>query len=480
MEQNYAYSSWIFTRALSLIYLVAFLSLIPQARGLWGSQGVLPIRPFMKNVEQNLDSQRLWQVPSVFWLSTSDDFIFGAAVTGAVFAGAALLGFAQGWCLFMCFAFYLSFCSSGQEFMAFQWDSLLLEVGFLALFTVPWNFDFALTVAAEPHWFVRGMFYFILFKLMFLSGVVKLMSGDEAWRDFSAMSYHYWTQPLPNPIAPFAHALPDWVHQISTGVTFAVELILPFFMLWPRARAWVAGGFFILSLMILLTGNYAFFNWLTIALCIWLVPDTVWYSVVERLPFTLHAIPAAMFPHPVISAVMGVLALLSVVWCVQLWLPEEVLEYLQPPLRLGQIFHVSNSYGLFATMTKTRPEIVIEGSADGQEWKEYEFKFKAGPLFRRPPLVAPHQPRLDWQLWFAALGSAGNNPWVQTLMLRIAEKSPDVLEFFSSNPFPDVPPKFLRARLYNYEFTSPEEILESDQWWKRTFVREYTPVFTHP
>ncbi len=480
MEQTFAYSSWFFTRALSLVYVIAFLTLVPQARGLWGKQGILPIAPLMKSLAAHHGAKELWQVPSVFWLSSSDDFIFGAAITGAVFAVAAFLGFAQGWCLLMCFVLYLSFCSSGQDFMAFQWDALLLELGFLALFVVPWNFDFSLGRAVEPHWFVRAMFYLVLFKLMFLSGVLKLMSGDESWRDLTALRYHYWTQPLPNPVSPFMHSLPEWFHQISTALTFAVELLLPFFIFWPRARVWAATGFIVLSLSILLTGNYAFFNWLTLALCLWLIPDSYWHSLMERMPFTLETIPAAMFPHPVISGVMGALALYTVVWCTRFWLPEAVLGMFNTPLQISQIFHISNSYGLFANMTKSRPEIVIEGSHDGQEWKEYEFKYKPGPLYRMPPLVAPYQPRLDWQMWFAALGPAQNSPWVQTLLARLGENSSDVLDFFSSNPFAAGPPEFVRARLYTYEFSTPEDIVESEQWWKRTLVGEFLPVTRRP
>jgi hypothetical protein len=477
MEQTYALSAWLFTRALSLVYLVAFLSLLIQAKGLWGSHGVMPMAPFLKAVEQNMGGDAYWQVPSFFWLSSSDDMLFGAALTGALAAAGAFLGIAQGWSLLLCWILYLSYCSSGQEFMSFQWDALLCEVGFLALFAVPWNFDFTFTLAREPHWLVRGMFYFVLFKLMFLSGVVKLLSGDESWRDLSALSYHYWTQPLPNPVSPFMNALPLWAHQASTALTFLIELVAPFFMLWPRARAWVALVFALLSGLILLTGNYTFFNWLTLALCVWLVPDGFWSRII---PFSLQTQVAPMFPHPVIVGTMTVLAALSLVWCARFWLPESVLGALTPVMNISQIFHISSPYGLFANMTKTRPEIVIEGSADGNEWKEYEFKYKPGALNRPPPVVAPYQPRLDWQMWFAALGTFRDNPWVGTLLLRLFENSPDVTEFFSVNPFAGKPPQYLRARLYEYEFTDLGEIFESGKWWKRELKGEYVPIVTKP
>jgi hypothetical protein len=477
VEQSYAYAAWFFIRALCLIYIVAFVSLAVQGRGLWGSQGLLPIATHMQEAEKVLGSDRIWQMPSVFWLSSSDDFIFGAAVTGAACAGLALVGFAQGWCLLACFVLYLGFCQSGQAFMQFQWDSLLLELGFLALFAVPWNLDFSLHVAKEPHAFVRGLFYIVLFKLMFLSGVVKLLSGDEAWRDLTALKYHYWTQPLPNPVSAFMNALPRELQQVSTGFAFIVELLLPFFIFWRVTRIWAAAGFISLTLLILVSGNFAFFNWLTLALCFWLIPDRVWEYVVDLLPFKLQHVSAQMFPHPIVSVVMGMMAVLSLLWCMRPFLIDEALDFIAPILNVAQNYRVSNSYGLFAVMTKSRPEIVIEGSADGQSWKEYVFKYKPGPLDRSPPMVAPYQPRLDWQLWFAAMGSVRSNPWVETLMQRLFEGSAPVLQFFSENPFPDHPPKFLRAKVYNYEFVSVDEILNNDLWWTRKFDHDYTPTY---
>ena len=240
MAPSYALSAWFFTRALSVIYFVAFVSLAVQASGLWSSKGILPIRGYLQAVEKQIGSQAeaVWQLPTVFWLDSTDQSIQTAAMIGATCAALAFIGFAQGWMLLVCFGLYLSFVTAGQEFMSFQWDALLIEVGFVALFAVAWNFKLQFLHALEPHWSARYMFYIVLFKLMFLSGVVKLISGDETWRDLSALSYHYWTQPLPNPLAPFMHSLPLFVHQASTVMTFIIELGAPFLMFWPRARVW--------------------------------------------------------------------------------------------------------------------------------------------------------------------------------------------------------------------------------------------------
>lgn len=480
MATSYALSAWIFTRLIALVYCVAFVSIAVQARGLWGAKGILPAGGYLEAVEMQTDSSRYWQLPSLFWLDHSDSLIVAGAWLGAACALLAFCGIAQGWMFLFCFALYLSYVNMGQDFMSFQWDALLLEVGFLTLFVAPWSFGFDFFTAHEPHWSVRAMFYVVLFKLMFLSGVVKILSGDESWRDMSAMSFHYWTQPLPNPISPFMHALPLWFHKIETALTFVIELALPFLILFSRTRPFAALGFLLLSLLIFVTGNYTFFNLLTIVLCVWLIPDNWWEPLIDAMPFRLGENPAAMFAHPAPSVAMIALALCSLYWCTRFWIGEQANAKLWPVVKAIQAFHISNPYGLFATMTKSRPEIIFEGSRDGAEWKEYDLIYKPGNLYHSPPIVAPHQPRLDWQLWFAALGSFQQNYWVQNFMVRMMENSPDVMSFFSLNPFEEEPPRFLRARLYNYEFASPSEITGEGKWWKRTLLGDYSPVMKRP
>lgn len=480
MSPTYALSSWFFARALGLIYVVAFVSLAVQAKGLWGERGILPIGGLFKAVEKETSVERYVHFPSLFWFDSSDKVIVGAAWVGAVAALLAVFGFAQGWMFLFCFLIYLSFVTAGQEFMGFQWDALLCEVGFLALFAVSWNFSWQLTTVTEPHPWLRYVFYLVLFKLMFLSGVVKLLSGDQSWRDMTAMTYHYWTQPLPNPLSPFMHALPNWFHKIETAMTFVIELALPFLIFWPRARAWAAVGFAALSVLILLTGNYTFFNWLTLALCIWLLNDDFWEVLARFLPFHIHTQAPPNYLPWLEMGLLGALTILSVIFSTRWLFPDSWNYTLSPLLRYAQTFHISNSYGLFANMTKDRPEIIIEGSDDGVQWKEYEFRFKPGGLYRRSPQVAPHQPRLDWQMWFAALGRFEQNRWLQSLFLRVFENQPEVMQFFVWNPFENRAPRFLRARLYQYEFESPEEILENGKWWKRELINEYSPTFKNP
>lgn len=476
--ESYAIASWIFLRGISIVYLIAFATLLNQALGLWGSQGILPASQFLSAVQSALGAKGYWYVPTVFWFKSSDAALLAVLWLGILASLLALLGVAQGWMLAACFVFYLSYVAVGEDFLSFQWDALLLEVGFLALFMAPWNFRIAPFEAFEPHWLVRWTLWMVLFKLMFSSGLVKLLSGDPTWRNFTALTYHYWTQPIPNALAPFIHALPEWVHRVSTAIMFVIELGLPFLIFIPRLRLVAAAGFAFLMVLILITGNYAFFNWLTLVMIVLLLPDAYWAKLLDYLPWKLEVIAVASPQWMIwpLAAVMSTLMLLSVFWCVRWWLPDFVHNVFSPVVRVTATLRLSSSYGLFANMTKSRPEIVIEGSDDGEQWREYEFSYKAGNINARPPLIAPYQPRLDWQMWFAALGSFQDTRWLRNLMVRLMENSSDVTGLLQRNPFPNHPPKYLRAQLYMYEFTRPGQILKNGVWWERKHLTQFSPT----
>jgi hypothetical protein len=473
VESSFAHTAWVFSRAISLIYAIAFLSIIVQARGLWGSTGILPISHYADLATNQLGLSRFYVLPSFFYITAADWAIVGFAVLGTVAAALAFFGFAQGWMLLLCYLLYLSYVSMGQDFLSFQWDVLLLEVGFLALFVVPWRFGFFPWLAVEPHQMVIWIFYLVIFKLMLLSGLAKIWSGDESWRNFTALTYHYWTQPIPNFIAAFLHGVPVGCQKISTVIMFLIELVFPFLILAAPVRFIAGLGFIFLNVMIILSGNFAFFNWLTIALSLWLLPNS-WFHSLKFLP-TLEI--TANAPSLVVMPVMLYLAVASLFWLTRHYLPPAMENMLRPLVRATASFSLSNSYGLFASMTKDRLEIVIEGSDDGIDWQEYEFKYKPGDVKRMPPWMAPHQPRLDWQMWFAALGRYEDSPWLDHFMAAVQSGSPEVLALLNRNPFPKKPPQFLRAQLYRYEFLSPSQIIHGDGWWKRTFVGNFSPVF---
>jgi Lipase maturation factor len=307
---------------------------------------------------------------------------------------------------------------------------------------------------------------------------VKLLSGDPAWRDLTALEYHFWTQPLPTPVAWYAAQLPPWLLIGGTAATLAVEFGTVFLIFLPRRlRAVAACCVLLLQSLILLTGNYNFFNLLTMLLCVFLFDDAALRRVV---PQRLDSRAQRRLPHPVRTATVIAMALAFIVVPVgvnRIWrtLTSTDLPVLGTLTQAVSPLLIVNSYGLFAVMTTTRPEIVIEGSADGKDWREYVFRYKPGPLSRPALWNIPHQPRLDWQMWFAALGSLRDNPWMVSLMWRLLEGSPSVLALLDFNPFADGPPKYVRAQLYDYRFADRRTHALTGQWWVRRPEGVYFP-----
>ena len=461
-------TSWLFLRAIGLIYLTAFVSFGVQALGLIGSHGILPLTEFTDAVRSQLGSASFGQVPMVFWLDQSDFAIQAACWAGAALSLLLVLDVIPRLSLFFLYALYLSLFYAGQEFMGFQWDLLLLETGFLALL---------LSMATKPGiWLLR----WLLFRFMFLSGAVKLLSGDPTWANLSALSYYFQTEPLPTPLAWYAHHLPHSVLIGLTAATLFIEVVVPFLIFFPRRLRFVAAfGILLLQVVILLTGNYAFFNLLTMALCLLLFDDAALRRVLPNsVSRFVQSYVRDIRPRKIVSISVGAFALVIVfTGLVQL---NAVLNRRISPLGawvLGEIapLRIVNTYGLFAVMTTTLPEIIVEGSDDGVHWREYEFKYKPGDVMRRPRWNAPHQPRLDWQMWFAALGTASENPWFSRFMQRLLENSPDVTALLESNPFPRKPPLYVRALLYDYRYSTPAEKRATGAWWVRQPEGIYYP-----
>ncbi len=473
---SYRTSADLFLRALAVIYLIAFLSFWVQAHGLIGTRGILPIGESIRLAAENGHPLRY---PTLFWFDQSDMFLHFLCGAGALLALGAALVPASGLVLLLLWMAYLSIVTAGGPFLSFQWDVLLLEAGLLAVFLAPWKLP-ARRGAIVPARLVAWLYRWLLFRFMFASGVVKLTSGDATWRDLSALTYHHQTQPLPNPLAWYAHHLPEGVHVVSAAAMFFVELVAPFFIFAPRrlrtaACVMLAG----LQFGIALTGNYTYFNLLAAVLCLWLIDDVSWpkrlrtlfsgsepgHRTIQRIQ-RLAAVPLAVF-----------VVILSLVYLCSFSLR------LKPPWphalvalnRAVAPYHIVNNYGLFQVMTTRRPEIILEGSRDGKTWLPYEFRYKPGAPARRPPVVAPHQPRLDWQMWFAALGHYRQSPWFVHLCLRLLEGSPAVADLLARNPFPNSPPRYLRAQLYDYRFTTPDEKSRTGEWWKRTYLKTYLP-----
>ena len=475
---SYRISSHLFLRFLGLIYCAAFLSLGAQVLGLIGSHGILPASDFLDLVRAHAGANRYLLMPTVFWLNSGDAALRWACMIGAVVSLFAAAGVVS-WPVFaLLWGLYLSLTTVGQDFLWYQWDSLLLEAGFLAIWLAPTVPTARPDRGPEPFRPARWLLLWLLFRLMFLSGLAKWLSGDPTWHNLTALDFHFHTQPLPTWIAWHADHLSEGFHRFCTASVLAIEIAVPVLIFGPRrARLFACGAFAVLQICILLTGNYCFFNYLALALCLPLIDDQTypasWRSHLSS-PSPAWSWRRRLF-IPVGLAILlatGTQVGAVILKARRIPRPLETLEsWLEP-------FRIANPYGLFAVMTVTRPEIIVEGSDDGVKWQEYDFKYKPGELYQRPEFVAPHQPRLDWQMWFAALGTYRENEWFIRFCARLLQGSPPVLDLLAYNPFPGRPPRYVRAVVYEYRFTTPEERQKTRQWWMREPQGLYCPVLS--
>jgi lipase maturation factor 1 len=532
----HALSRALYLRALGAIYLIATLSWWVQAPGLVGSDGLLPMDAFLSAAKSSLQSQDrgLWtSVPTLFWLGAGDVMLHLVCGCGALFALLVVFGFFTGPSLLIAWFCYLSLVGTGGVFMSFQWDILLLEAGALGVLFSPWR-AVRIQLRRPPPLFLPERWalflqWMLAAKLMFQSGWVKLAwaspANPEWWPDGTAMTFHYFTQPLPNALAWWMHQAPPGFHVFSLWPMYIAELLCPLLVIFGnRARLVSAAGFSLLMLLVLLTGNYTYFNLLSMVLCIPLVADRWWEPASSRvrswvrlrqkkktssteLPQPASRLsPCSPYAHLALrcwrAPAILILGLLTV--CVVMRdfyrasqsvrdpaLPWSHIQKDHTPtwgadlLRATQSFHLVNGYGLFRTMTTSRPEIVLEGSADGIEWQEYVLAWKPGPLDVRPRQIAPHQPRLAWQCWFAALEwrynpQSWNAPWFSALVIKLLNNDYAALQYFDHNPFPNAPPRYLRAQLYLYEFTTPAQRRETGHWWTRSAAGMYLPIVSLP
>jgi len=464
--ERYELVSWLFLRLLGGIYVIAFASLAVQIQGLVGERGILPAGEYLDAARQGWGISAYWRMPTLFWLNANDAALFAATGLGILLGLLVVFGIWTRAALVGLFVLYLSCVYAGQVFMSYQWDLLLLESGFLAIF---------LTAGSR---IVVWLYRWLIFRYLFMSGIVKAVSAQPTWHDLTALKYHFMSQPLPTPLAWYAAQLPPWMLAFGTAATLVIELVLVFLIFLPRRlRAFSAWCILVFQALIMLTGNYGFFNLLTIALCVFLFDDA---AIRQAIPQKLSQWIQNRAPQPGRAATACALALTLLVVPVGADRIVQALGLPKLPVVNGMTEAISpwlivNDYGPFATTTMNRPEIIVEGSDDGQSWREYEFRYKPGPIDRRPLWNIPHQPRLDWQMWFAAYGSFAQNPWFGRLLRRLLEGSAPVLALLGPNPFPDHPPKRVRALLYDYRFADPAMHAETGQWWIRRQEGLYFP-----
>ena len=470
---SYALTRFLVLRLLGVVYLVAFLVAARQAVPLIGHDGLLPADHFLDGIRRFADSPpaAFLEVPTLFWLGVSDPTFVVAAWIGVALSAAVVLGATNAILQVALWALYLSFEQVGQLFWGYGWEIQLCETGFLAIFLCG-----ALSVrpfaSAGPPVAVMWLLRWLIVRIMLGAAAIKLR-GDPCWRDFSCLTFHYETQPIPNPLSWWLHAQPAWFHATGVAFNHLVELVAPFLVIGPRGLRLVAGSLFVaFQLILIASGNLSFLNWLTIVPALacfddravaWLFPRRFRERAATGVPLSKLHLGAAL-------AVAVVVGLLSVNPVANLLSPAQAMNRSYDPL------HLVNTYGAFGAVGKMRPEIVIEGTSDATigpatRWREYEFPCKPGDVARRPCWVSPYHYRLDWQLWFAAMSSIEYEPWLVRYVARLLQGDAEAKRLLAIDPFPDEPPRFIRILLYRYRFTRPSE--ETRNWWQRTLLGEY-------
>ena len=465
---DYWFARLAFQRGLAVIYLIAFAAALRQFRPLLGERGLLPVPAFTARVPFR-------SAPSLFAVHYSDRFF--AAVTGGAAVLAAALAAGLGdlvplWDSMLLWAgpwaVQVSLVNVGQTWYGFGWETLLAESGFLAIFLG--------NARTAPPVLVLWLVRWLIFRVEFGAGLIK-MRGDRCWRDLTCLRYHHETQPMPGPLSWFFHHLPGPLHRAEALANHAAQLVVPFALFAPQPVASVAAAIIIVTqLWLVLSGNFAWLNWLTIVLAA-SVPDDAAAARVLPLPAAPQfAAPPGWYEGIVVAVTAGV-AVLSYRPARNLLSRDQLMNHSFDPLRLV------STYGAFGGISRRRYEVIIEGTSDrritpGTQWRAYEFKGKPGDPRRRPRQFAPYHLRLDWMMWFAALSPRYADPWLIPLLHRLAAGDRAVLALLRSNPFPDAPPVFVRARLYRYRYTTWRELRETGAWWQRSAVRDYVRPVT--
>jgi hypothetical protein len=459
---SYSIATHLFVRLLGLIYLFAYFPFLFQIKGLIGANGIRPVASYLKAIQARTGPMRYFYVPTLLWFNTSNSALFLLIGCGMLFASLLLLDIYPALMLILLYLIHLSLTSAGQEFLSFGWETFLMEITLGGFFTI----------ATEPlntfGWIGLNV---LLLRIYLQAGVSKLFSHDPNWRNLTAIWYHYLSQPLPNTLAWYFHKLPMGFHKASTCSMFFAELIVPLAIFSPaEVRLGVFLLFVGLQFFIWFTGNFSYLNHMTVVFCLILLHN--------RYLGALEGIVPAHEPSELLWRILisiGAIAFLGLqlICLIHTFYParlfRRILSWVSP-------CHIAYPHGIFAIMTTKRYEIIVEGSDDGEQWREYQFFYKPGDLAWRPRRISPYQPRIDWQAWFLPFDNFEEQHWFQAFLGKILQGSPEVLKLLKFNPFPEKPPQFVRALMYDYEYTSFEERAKTGHWWKRTLIGEYAPA----
>jgi len=478
---TYWLTRFLILRLLGAIYGIAFLAAINQIIPLIGANGILPLGLFLRRVSEALGSTSagFFRLPSVFWFGHSDGMLLTSAWIGFILSCIVLAGYANAILLAVLWFLYMSFVHVGQDWYGYGWEIQLLETGFLAIFLCP-LLDMRPFPKYAPPLLVIGLFRWLIFRIMVGAGLIKIR-GDEVWRNGTALYYHFETQPLPGPLTRWFHFLPRFILKAGVWYNFLAELVAPWFVFWPRVGRHIAGIVIVgLQIILIFSGNLSFLNWLTIVPTLACFDDGFWS---KWLPARLvkRAESAAAVAEPSKSMTIAswtitfVIGLLSIQPVINMLSPRQIMNTSFDPIDLV------NTYGAFGSVGRERLNVVFEGTMDevpddSAAWKAYPYKALPVELDEQPPQIAPYQLRLDWQMWFAAMSTPDEYPWTVNLISKLLHNDPDAIELFDDNPFPDKPPRFIRAVLYRYRFAEPGN--SEGLWWKRERVGDWLPAMS--
>jgi hypothetical protein len=459
---------FLFLRSLGFIYCVAFLVFLNQWEALLGSQGLSPASHFLHSMS---NQKSFWDLPSIFWFNSSDSFLFWSGCIGFIISILVSLGLTNAIAMFLLWAIYMSIIHVGQQFYSFGWETMLLETGFLAIFLCPvfsWK-PFSKNTPPSPAIFI--LILWLLFRNMFGAGLIKLR-GDDVWKDLTALTYHFETQPIPNSFSWFFHHLPLPILKLGVLINHVVELIVPFFLFGPRLfRHSAAFIILIFQMTLILSGNLSWLNWLTIVQCIPAFDDQRFYFFKKLSFFNTFSI----YRYTNINLISHII-LYIVISCLSV---SPIKNLVNPKQKMNASFnslHLVNTYGAFGSVGKVRYQLVFFGTTDSiiseqTQWIPYQFKGQPSILNQIPPFFSPYHYRLDWQLWFAAMSDYRYHPWLVHFIYKLLHNDPKTLSLIKANPFLKRPPTFIKVDRYHYEFT--ESI--SQGWWKRSFLNTYLP-----
>jgi hypothetical protein len=476
---DYWLTRFVILRLLGFVYAIAFLIAAHQLLPLIGQHGLTPANNFLVSIQSQLGSRSegMFRLPTLFWLGISDQGLSIFSWVGFCLSLVVLAGYANAIILTVLWMMYMSIVHIGQIWYGYGWEIQLLETGFLAIFLCP-LLDGRPFPSCRPPLLVLWLFRWLGFRIMVGAALIKLR-GDPCWSDLTCLYYHYETQPIPNPISRYLHFAPPWFHKFGTVWNHFIELIVPWFQFGPRSARHIAGILLVsFQVILIISGNLSFLNYVTIIPFLACFDDTLLRRILpKRLARRAEQAAEESAPSRINNTIAIALSILvvclSIAPVLNLASGRQLMNYSYDPLDLV------NTYGAFGAVGHERDEIVFEGTDDpvitgDTKWKEYQFKAKPGDPNRRPPFIAPYQPRIDWQIWFAAMASPAEYPWTLHFVWKLLHNDPGTLSLLASNPFPGTPPHFVRAQLYRYQFAP----LGDPAWWKREPIGQWLPALS--